>query len=187
MVQRHERSNVARQRIALLLPPERGRPGRPAHDNRRLVNAMLWILETGAPWRDLPTRYGPWTSVRPRFSRWSKQGLWAAILTPLNPEPDGETFRGDSTSGRVHQHAAGARGGSAGQAIGRSRGGPSRKNPPSMSSARPSPGSASRSAIVLRRDGLVVEGDMLFTTRSDAGPAGQQDLQTRSALPHSPC
>lgn len=92
-----------------------------------MVNAMLWILRTGAPWRDLPERYGPWKSVHTRFSRWVKQGLWQKLLRALNPEPDGETYSGDSTSSRAHQHAAGARGGSAKQAIGRSRGGPTTK------------------------------------------------------------
>ena len=99
MLHRHELSDERWRRIAPLLPPERGRPGRPAKDNRCMVNAMLWILKTGAPWRDLPARYGPWQSVHTRFTRWTKQGLWPKILAALNPEPDGETY---SEIGRAH-------------------------------------------------------------------------------------
>jgi transposase len=61
--------------IAPLLPPERSRKARPARNNRRMVNALLWVLRTGAPWRDLPGHYPPWKSVHTRFSRWSKQGI----------------------------------------------------------------------------------------------------------------
>lgn len=65
--------------IAPLLPPERGREGRPAHDNRVVVNGILWRLRTGAPWREMPKRYGKWNSVYRRYDRWSKASKWGAV------------------------------------------------------------------------------------------------------------
>lgn len=127
MSNRHDLTDEDWERVAPLLPPERGRPGRPATDNRCMLNATVWILITGAPWRDLPECYPNWKSVHTRLTRWTKMGLWQQVLAALNPEPDGETYSGDSTSSRAHQHAAGARGGSKGQAIGVSRGGPTTK------------------------------------------------------------
>jgi transposase len=73
-----------------------------------MVNAMLWILRTGAPWRDLPERYGPWTSVHTRFLRWAKRGIWAMVMAVLNHDQDSESFMIDSAAVRVHQDATGA-------------------------------------------------------------------------------
>lgn len=76
---------------------------------------MLWILKTGAPWRDLPERYGNWKTVYSRFRRWQKAGIWDRILTEIQREAayddqiDGAVTMIDSTSIRAHQHAAGAR------------------------------------------------------------------------------
>jgi transposase len=95
--------------IAPLLPPERGRKARPARDNRRMVNALLWVLRTGAPWRDLPDHYPPWKSVHTRFSRWSKQGIWQRALSELTKNADAEGFLIDGTVVRAHQDAHGAR------------------------------------------------------------------------------
>jgi transposase len=66
-----------------LLPPERGRKSRPAFDNRQIVNGILWRIRTGAPWRDLPEKYGKWMTVYQRFRRWSEAGIWEA----LSPRP----------------------------------------------------------------------------------------------------
>ena len=74
-----------------------------------MVNAMLWVLKTGAPWRDLPEHYGPWLSVYTRFSRWSKAGLWAAVLGELTKKQDGAKCLIDATIVRAHQDASGAR------------------------------------------------------------------------------
>ncbi|HED04089.1 MAG TPA: IS5 family transposase, partial [Candidatus Fraserbacteria bacterium] len=69
-------SNEQWKRLEPLLPPQKPKTGRPAHDHRRIINGMLWILRTGAPWRDLPERYGPWQTVASRYYRWGKAGIW---------------------------------------------------------------------------------------------------------------
>jgi transposase len=95
--------------IAPLLPEERGRWGRPAQDNRRYVNGMLWVLRTGAPWRDLPEKYGNWNSVYRRHLRWRDLGVWEAVLAVLaDCLMDDTAYSMDSTVIRAHVHAAGA-------------------------------------------------------------------------------
>ena len=66
-----------------LLPAERGRKSRPAHDNRPIVNGILWRIRTGAPWRDVPEKYGKWMTVYQRFRRWSESGVWEVVATTL--------------------------------------------------------------------------------------------------------
>ena len=97
------------QRIEKLLPPQRGTGGRPAKPHRPMVEAMIWLLRTGAPWRDLPVAYGPWQSVYTRFSRWSKSGVLRRLLEGLAQEQDGEGYLIDATIVRAHQDASGAR------------------------------------------------------------------------------
>ncbi len=109
---RYELRDDQWERLVHLLPPERtGKKGRPAHDNRNMVNAMLWINRSGAPWRDLPATYGSWKSVHTRFRRWRELGIFERILEQLANEPDEESRMIDATHVRVHQHAAGAKGG----------------------------------------------------------------------------
>ncbi|MFI5301447.1 MAG: IS5 family transposase [Polyangiales bacterium] len=122
MLHRHEVTDAQWALIAPLLSPERGRKSRPAKPNRPMVNGMLWILKTGAPWRDLPLRFGPWKSVYTRFSRWSAQGIWHRVVDAVGAEHDGTMVMIDATIVRAHQDAAGVkRGGS--EVIGASRGG----------------------------------------------------------------
>ena len=59
-----------------LLPPERGCPGRPSHDNRRVLDGILWVIRSGARWIDVPRRSGQWNSVYRRFHRWSQAGVF---------------------------------------------------------------------------------------------------------------
>ena len=74
MLHRHEIADNDWDRIEGLLPGRPGQHGGVAEDNRRFINAVLWIAKTGAPWRDLPERFGPWNSVWKRFHRWAKKG-----------------------------------------------------------------------------------------------------------------
>ena len=101
------------RRIFDQLLPDRGERGPPISDKRRTVNGILWVLRTGAPWRDMPERYGNWNSVFVRFTRWSKLGVWDAAfetLASFGPPAD-EEHAIDSTIVRAHQHAAGVKGG----------------------------------------------------------------------------
>ena len=84
----------------------RGSSGR---DNRLFVEAVLWVVRTGAPWRDLPNAFGPWNSAFRRFSRWSEKGVWHRIFAAMSDDPDFEYLILDSTIVRAHQHAAGAK------------------------------------------------------------------------------
>ena len=111
MRRRHELTDEQWEQIESLLPGKTGDPGRSGEDNRLFVNAVLWIAKTGAPWRDLPERFGSWNSVFRRFSRWSKAGVWEKVLHALGGDPDLEEVLLDSSIVRVHQHAAGAKGG----------------------------------------------------------------------------
>jgi len=97
------------RRIEPLLPPQRKTGGRPAKPHRPIVEAMIWVLRTGAPWRDLPPSYSPWQSVYTRFSRWSKSGVLLRLLTGLAHESDDEGYLIDATIVRAHQDASGAR------------------------------------------------------------------------------
>jgi len=100
------------QVIGRLLPAERGRWGRPAQDNRKYVNGMLWVLRTGAPWRDMPEKYGNWNSIYRRHLRWRDLGVWAAVLSALSDRlEDNTAYSMDSTIVRGHAQAAGAKGG----------------------------------------------------------------------------
>jgi transposase len=95
-----------------LLPAERGRKSRPAQDNRKIVNGILWRIRTGAPWRDVPEKYGKWMTVYQRFRRWSEAGVWEAVASTLaGAMADNKHHSVDSTTVRGHVSAAGAKGG----------------------------------------------------------------------------
>ena len=110
-MRRHELTDEQWERIKGELPGQAHHAGRTAVDNRLFLNAVLWIARTGAPWRDLPERFGPWNSVYQRFLRWCRRGVWERVLQMLGGEPDLAHLLLDSTVIRVHQHAAGAKGG----------------------------------------------------------------------------
>src|SRR5216110_465315 len=111
---RGELSDPQWAKLQPFLPPEHPKTrGHPWQPHRRTMNGILWVLRTGAPWRDLPERYGKWNSAFVRFTRWSKLGVWDAVfetLASLGPPAD-EEHAIDSTIVRAHQHAAGAKGG----------------------------------------------------------------------------
>jgi len=95
-----------------LLPAERGRKSRPAFDNRMIVNGILWRIRTGAPWRDVPEKYGKWMTVYQRFRRWSEAGVWEAVATTLTQAmADNSHHSVDSTTVQGRVSAAGAKGG----------------------------------------------------------------------------
>ena len=98
-------------RIAPLLPGKPGDPGRSGADNRLFLEAVLWMAQTGAPWRDLHARFGRWNSVFRRFRRWAQKGVFESLFNALSDDPDFEYVMIDGTIVRVHQHGAGARGG----------------------------------------------------------------------------
>jgi len=95
--------------------PTNGRRGRQWKDHRAVVNGIFWVLSSGAAWRDLPPRYGPFQTVHRRFLRWRRDGTWERILASLRLEADAqglidwEQWNADSTSIRATRPAAGAR------------------------------------------------------------------------------
>ena len=116
-------SDAQWDRIEPLLLGKAGDPGRSGTDNRLFLEAVLWLVRTGVPWRDLPEAFGRWNTVFRRFRRWACKGVFESIFTALSGDPDFEYALVDGTIVRVHQHGAGAKGGTHTQAIGRSRGG----------------------------------------------------------------
>jgi transposase len=88
-----------------------------------MIEGVIYILRTGCPWRDLPECFGPWNSVYTRFRRWSKSGLWSAILDILCERAKGKMRFLDATHIKVHQDASNPAGGQQNQAIGRTKGG----------------------------------------------------------------
>jgi transposase len=112
-VGRGELTDRAWTAIAPLLPAG-GERGGQWEDHRRVINGILWRLRTGAPWRDLPERYGPWQTVYDRLVRWRRDGTWDRLLTQVQTKNDAVgavvwEVSIDSTVIRAHQHAAGAR------------------------------------------------------------------------------
>lgn len=102
-MRRHTISGADWARIRDRLPT-RG----PKTDNRRFVNAVLWVARTGCPWRDLPARLGNWNSTWRRFRRWAAAGVWGTVLAAVR-DPDISTLVLDSTVVRAHPAAAGAK------------------------------------------------------------------------------
>lgn len=123
---RHELTDEQWFRIAKVVPPDKVRSDRRQWPNRVMVNAMVWILKSGAPWRDLPSHFPKWKSVHTRFLRWSKSGVWKRVLDAVAADLDDELAIVDASIVRVHQDAAGGKK-DGNECIGRSRGGPSTK------------------------------------------------------------
>jgi transposase len=93
--------------IAPLLPNKSR--GVPRVDDRRVLNGIFWILRTGSPWRDLPERYGPYTTAYNRFNRWAKAGVWVRLFEALAARSPNSLQFIDSSIVRAHQHAAGGK------------------------------------------------------------------------------
>jgi transposase len=116
-MERHALTDREWKVLAPLLPRRAG-TGRPPKEHRAIIDALLWLAKTGAPWRDLPERFGPWRTVATRFYRWTHSGLWERILAKLRRIADAEggidweVHMIDGTNVRAHHCAAGAKGGS---------------------------------------------------------------------------
>jgi transposase len=112
---RHDLTDGEWTTLSALLPPERPATGRPNKDHRMVVNAIVWRLRTGAPWRDLPARFGPWETAYSRFRRWQRTGVWDRVLADLQAAADADGAFDwalhfvDGTTIRAHPHAAGAK------------------------------------------------------------------------------
>ena len=114
---RHDLSDRLWEKIEPHLPGREGSWGGIAKDNRLFVNAVLWVIRTGAPWRDLPPDYGGWSNTHRRFIRWRNNGVWEKLFELMIDEPDMEWLIGDASHVKVHPHAAGAIGGNQGMGL----------------------------------------------------------------------
>ncbi len=116
---RGDLSDTQWARLQPLLPPSRRgkgtKGGRPRTDDRQTINGILWILRTGAPWGDLPARYGKRSTVSNRYYRWIAHGIWDRIYAAVKAQADAagdldwDVHHVDATVIRAHQHAAGAK------------------------------------------------------------------------------
>ena len=115
MTQRRHELNDKEWAVLKPVLPHRLTAGRRYHDHRMVINGILFRLETGTPWRDLPERYGRWQTVYSRYRRWTRSGVWNRVLEVLQWELDG--FGGidwslwciDGSNVRAHKAAAGAK------------------------------------------------------------------------------
>ena len=105
MRRRHELTDTEWEKIKDLLPGKAGDPGRTAADNRLFVDAVVFVLKTGIPWEDLPTRYGKPNTVWKRFDRWCANGVWERLAQVLG-DPDLEEVQIDSTMIKAHPVAS---------------------------------------------------------------------------------
>lgn len=108
-MRRHELTDEQFEKIKEFLPGRKGYVGVTAKNNRTFINGVLWIFKTGAPWRDLPERYGHWKNVHRRFSRWAMSGIFGKIFQILSDDADMEFLLMDGSIVKAHQHAAGAK------------------------------------------------------------------------------
>jgi transposase len=100
-------------RVEPVLPPVKGRMGRPMRDHRSLVEGAIYRYRTGVAWRDLPAEFGPWQTVWKRHHRWSADGTWDRVLAEVLADADSVgdldwRVSADSTVVRAHQHATNA-------------------------------------------------------------------------------
>ena len=110
MLRRYELTDQEWKQIAHRFPPENtGKRGRPRRDNRTMLNAVVWIARSGAPWRDLPERYGPWESAYSRFRKWIDDGILDNIFRVLSMDAELQEISLDASIVQAHQHSAGAR------------------------------------------------------------------------------
>ncbi|RYF17455.1 MAG: IS5 family transposase [Oxalobacteraceae bacterium] len=109
-MRRHELSDEEWQLVAPLVRHPMGRPTK--FGDRHFLNAVLWKVRTGVPWRDLPSRYGCWKTIYSRFRRWARAGHFTALFKSLQITVDKDFCAIDGSYVRAHQHSAGGRNGS---------------------------------------------------------------------------
>jgi transposase len=113
-MKRHELTDEQWQLVGPILPPRSAQTGRPPRDPRQMLNGIFWNLRTGAPWRDLPERLGPWQTVYDYFHNWRKDGTFDRILQALHirldrqGRIDWDLWCIDGSSVRASRAAAGA-------------------------------------------------------------------------------
>lgn len=107
MQRRYEISDEQWERIKEMFP--RAKTGRPGKDSRLIFNAILWIVCSGAPWRDLLERFGSWKTVYSRFCKWRDEGTLFRVFEDLKKDSDYENLSIDSTTVKAHQSSAGAK------------------------------------------------------------------------------
>ena len=108
---RYELTQAQWERLQKDLPGKAGDPGRSGADNRTFVNAVLWVLRSGARWSDLPSRYGKYKTVHKRFTRWASAGVWDKIFAMLVKDRGNDYVLIDSTIVRAHQQSVTGSGG----------------------------------------------------------------------------
>jgi transposase len=114
-MRRYELTDEQWERIAPLLPAQKPKTGRPNNDHRQIVKGILWVLKSGAPWRDLPERYGKVGTISSRFYRGVPAGIWQRVLDALRSQADAsgaldwELHMLDGSGVRAPQHSAGAK------------------------------------------------------------------------------
>lgn len=124
MAATYHRHDISDEMWAMIEPytiGNKGTWGGNAKDTRLFIDAVFWILRTGAPWRDLPPDYGNWNTVQRRFCRWRDKGIWERLLESIADNPDFEWLMIDASHIKVHPHASGAKGGN--QEMARTKGG----------------------------------------------------------------
>jgi len=104
-------SDAVWAKVASLLPGKATAPGATGKDNRLFLEAVLWRVRTGSPWRDLPSGFGNWNSVFQRFRRWVRAGVFERLFGRVSDEPDFESALIDGTIVSARQKASGATGG----------------------------------------------------------------------------
>ncbi len=113
-MKRHELTDEQWQLVEPLIPYKKARTGRPPRARRVMLNGIFWVLATGAPWRDLPERFGPWQTVYDHFARWRREGVFARIIEALQVKLDErglidwELWCVDGANVRAARAAAGA-------------------------------------------------------------------------------
>ena len=114
-MRRYEITDEQWERVKPLLPAQKPRTGGPNSNHRQILNGIIWVLKSGAPWRDLPERYGKVGTVSSRFYRWVQAGVWQQVLDALRSQADEagvldwELHMLDGSLVRAHQHSAGAK------------------------------------------------------------------------------